>query len=408
MTVEIVMRDGDRWTTQCTAALWKPRVLLTAAHCLTKSGGGTVVDEVKVFPPGAAVPASVDVQSSASPIPVAAIVRPDGYTNLGTLVERDDIAAIVLASDLAASPITRLATFSEVLRLVVSGSPVMTTGYGQTGPGLTSELPNTVSLPLVSLAHSDDLGEYFLAGTGAGRGSCPGDSGSPVISNGASGTVLLGILAGSSGPCYGQPEGTTINFRAMGYLKVLNDALAQAGLPLVPGSPEGIEATVRNRNLLVSWGAPVIAPEAVVDYEIIGSDGHIACSTQDTRCEIRGLSDGTYQFFVRSRNAQGEGNDFPIIKPIRVAGPSRMARPWLKQGRLAFRTLVGTSSAVIEQYQVRDSRGQQVCAITDIRTQQRVQTCELPTGQGTDRYQVRAVTQMGTTAWSPSSKPIHS
>lgn len=406
MTVGIIMRDGDRWPKVCTAALWKPRVLLTAAHCLTKAGSSTVVDGVKAFPPGIAIQAFSNIQPNASPIGVIGIQRPADYVTSGPQVNPNDIAAIVLASDLAPSAITRLATTAEVQQLAEQGAPITMIGYGQAGPGVANNIPNAVSLPLVRLLLDADLGDIFLASTTDGRDACPGDSGAPVISTGASGTLLLGTQAGASGPCFGKADGATVNLLAMGYLDVLNTALAQAGYPLVPGPVQGISATARNRDVTVTWNTPGIAPEAVVGYEVLRPDGSVACSTASTSCLIPGLADGTYAYAVRPVNPQGEGDALATTASAEVAGPKRLTRPWRKGGRLAIRSLVGTSSAVVERYEVRDQRGRILCTITGKRARAKVPTCALPKRAGAYRFRVRAITQMGTTAWSPRSKLI--
>lgn len=406
VTVGIIMRDGDRWPKVCTAVLWKPRVLLTAAHCLTKSGTSTVVDGVKAFPPGIAIQAFSNIQPNASPIAVTGIHRPDGYLSEGTQVSPNDIAAIVLASDLAPSAITRLATTAEVEALAQQGAPVTMIGYGQAGPGVENNVPNALSLPLARLWLDAPLGNVFLASTNNGRDACPGDSGAPVISTGSSGTLLLGTQAGASGPCFGRSEGATVNLLAMGYLAMLNAALGQAGYPLIPGPAQDIRATARNREVTVSWQPPLIAPEAAVAYEVIGADGSMACSTASTNCVLPDLPDGTYAFTVRSRNTQGEGDAPVATSTVMVAGPSRLPAPWKKKGRVAFRSLAGTSSAVVQRYELQDQRGRTLCTITGKRARLKVPTCKLPKGAGTYRFRVRAVTQMGTTAWSPRSKVI--
>lgn len=406
VTVGIIMRDGDRWPKVCTAALWKPRILLTAAHCLTKAGTPTVVDGVKAFPPGIAIQAYSNAQPNASPVGVVGINRPNGYVSLGTQVNPNDIAAIVLDADLAGSAITRLASTAEVDRLARQAAPITMIGYGQAGPGVSNNLPNAIALPLQQLLTDSTLGSIFLATTTDGRDACPGDSGAPVISTGPSGTLLLGTQAGANGPCFGQAEGATINLLAMGYLDMLNAALAQAGYPLVPGPAQGIRAEARNRDLTLSWEAPTIAPESVVGYEVLGADGSVACTTASTTCTLTGLPDGTYAFTVRSRNAQGEG-DAPVAVPsIAIAAPSTLSRPWKRKGRLAFRSLAGSSSAVVQRYQVRDQRGRILCTVTGKRARSRVPTCALPKRAGTYRFQVRAITQMGTTAWSPKSRIV--
>lgn len=408
--VAIIMRNGDTWSTVCSAALWKPRVLLTAAHCLTKPGSGAPVDAVKVFPPGIAIEAYSNVQPNASPIAVQGWWRPDGYQNTGSQVSPRDIAAIVLASDLAPSTITRLATTDEVNQLATQRGFSQLIGYGQAGPGVANNVPNSVSLPVTRLWLGSPLGDLFLAQTGNGQDACPGDSGSPVLTTTTAGTLLLGNQAGAGGPCFGRTEGSTINLLAMGYLPVLNSALMQASYALVPSSPQAITATGRNRDVVVTWSAPAIAPEWVVGYDVVDASGAVVCQSVTTTCRIPKLPDGTYGYTVRARNGEGEG-DAPIrTATATIAAPSRLPAPWTrKQGgklRLVVRTLAGVSSAVVTSYQIRDRRGRVVCTLRNPAVSRKVLTCPLPKRPGTYRFQVRANTQMGTTRWSPASRAI--
>lgn len=404
----IIMRNGDAWSTVCSAALWKPRILLTAAHCLTKPGSGTSVDAVKVFPPGIAIEAYSNVQPNASPVAVQGWWRPDGYVNTGSQVSPNDIAAIVLASDLAPSTITRLATTDEVNQLATQRGSSQLIGYGQAGPGVANNIPNSVTLPVTRLWLGSPLGDLFLAQTGNGQDACPGDSGSPVLAT--TGTLLLGNQAGAGGPCFGRAEGSTINLLAMAYLPVLNSALVQASYAPIPSAPQAIKATGRNRDVTVAWSPPQIAPEWVVGYDVVGAGGSIVCQSATTTCRIQGLPDATYGYTVRARNREGEG-DAPIsTATATIAAPSRLPAPWTrKQGakrRLVVRTLAGTSSAVVTSYEVRDQRGRLTCTFRRPAATRKILTCPLPTLPGRYRFQVRADTEMGTTRWSPASTAV--
>ncbi|MBU6245706.1 MAG: trypsin-like serine protease [Actinomycetales bacterium] len=412
----IIMREGDSWPKVCTAVLWKPRVLLTAAHCVTKSGTSANVDGVKAFPPGVEIQAYSNIQPNASPIAVTGIVRPDGYVNAGTQVSPNDIAAIVLASDLAPTAVTRLATRVEVERMAQQAAPATMIGYGQAGPGVQNSIPNAVSFPVTRLWLGAPLGDVFLARTSNGQDACPGDSGAPVLATGGSGTLLLGNQAGASGPCFGRPEGATVNFLAMGYLPMLNAALAQAGYAPIPGPPGQPTATARNREVIITWQAPAIAPQAVIGYDVLDASGASVCMTATTTCTIPKRPDGTYAYTVRSRNADGEG-DAAVSTSAVVAGPTRLAAPWAakatgsragRAGRVVvrFHGLGRTSSAVVTRYLVRDQRGRIVCTITGRQARAKVPSCTLAKRSGKARLRVRAVTEMGTTRWSPPSRPI--
>ncbi|MCF8530720.1 MAG: trypsin-like serine protease, partial [Candidatus Nanopelagicales bacterium] len=49
----LAINTGSSWSGSCSAAVWKPRILLTAAHCVTADGPTQNVAGLAVFPPGA-------------------------------------------------------------------------------------------------------------------------------------------------------------------------------------------------------------------------------------------------------------------------------------------------------------------------------------------------------------------
>ena len=96
-SVAIRTSGGD-----CTAGLWKSRILITAAHCVTdgdKDALVTAPSDFIVYPPGAdrkAGPSTVTV--------IAAIVNPRWRA------DKDDIAFLILSAPLGTPIITRMAT----------------------------------------------------------------------------------------------------------------------------------------------------------------------------------------------------------------------------------------------------------------------------------------------------------
>ena len=84
--VALATYDGRAWSL-CSAAMVRPRVLMTAAHCLTKPNSSDSVVRVRVFPPGrrAKVYANTGPRRP-SPVRVEAWWRAADYRNGGSVV----------------------------------------------------------------------------------------------------------------------------------------------------------------------------------------------------------------------------------------------------------------------------------------------------------------------------------
>lgn len=415
--VRLAVQDGGRWYA-CSAAMWKPRLLLTAAHCVTKEGGSGGVDSVIVFPPGVEAPIYSDVGPvGASGVPVKQWWRASGYSQSGSTVAPNDFAVIELATDLAPPAYTRLSTQFDIARWASEKAVVEHVGYGLTGPDQWTDVPMTTSLPISAYLPDSPVGPVFRTQATPERGICPGDSGGPVFRHEPDGAyVLVGTVAGGVGPCVDGSSGTpqALNFIAMAYLDVLNPALASAGYATIPGPTRALSLTARNRDIQVGWDAPASSPESVVGYQVIRPDGAVVCASAASPCTVTGLPDGSYAFTVRAVNADGDGDVLPVdtTDAVPIAAPSQMSPPTAKalsrsRARVSFRTLAGTSSAVVSAYVVSDARGRRVCSVApgpELAARLSCTTRGLPAG--TARFRVAAITEMGRTPASGLSAPL--
>lgn len=186
----------------CTAGLWKPRVLITAAHCVSEEGKkGSVIapSDLSVYAPGGARPAGPAAVS------VTEIILDPQWD--GT---KGDIAFLVLSAPLGTPIITRMATPAEVVSLTRAGATVHYVGYGLTGPSddpnsEVSDVPIGVSEILDVNSESSGVGKFETLGDGL-RGTCQGDSGGPWLAQVGSELLYLGPLSGGSGPPCDDPE----------------------------------------------------------------------------------------------------------------------------------------------------------------------------------------------------------
>jgi secreted trypsin-like serine protease len=221
---------GGNLQTACTGGLWKPKIVITAAHCVVEEGTSNVsaASNVNVYSQGANLSTSRPVAKA------TAIILTSGYLNSKTgFVEANDIAFLILDKEIGTPLVTRLASESEVAAATLNGKKLNFFGYGQT------DKESDVSLIPLTLSQTpfQFLGArtYVYARTAKGAGACFGDSGGPVILSTETENLLVGPVAGGSGtPCY--PE---IKTRAVLSLVASNfSALAKSALETAGYSPD--------------------------------------------------------------------------------------------------------------------------------------------------------------------------
>jgi hypothetical protein len=408
--VAMAVFDGTRWNV-CTGALIRPRVLMTAAHCLTKAGSTESVVRVRVFRPGA----KAVIYSNTGPKRPAKIRvlkwwlgATDGPRT--SVVQRNDVATVLLGGDLGPTPYTRFATQRELAAWREQKVPLTHVGYGSAGTTRYSRIPQTVDLPFKSLSLRSSLGMTFSTATTVAQSVCPGDSGSPVYRAEPSGPVLVGTVAGSNGACApGLSDAPDdIGFVAVGYLDLVNAAFAEAGYLTIPSAPELSGLVARNRDVTVTWKPPAQSPGTVVGYDVLAADGTAVCRTDRLTCTIGGLPDGTYAYAVRSRNAEDQGDAAPAAGAARVASPPAPPAPTVRESSkrrftITVTTIAGRTSAIVTSYVVRDQGGTVVCNIVPPSQATTTLSCPGPTRRGTYTVTVNAETQMGPSPLSPPS-----
>lgn len=404
----LAINTGGAWDARCSAAVWKPRILLTAGHCVTLEGSSTNVPQIAVFPPGAtAIQYSNTGPQNASGARVVQIIKPSTYVNASQQVEPNDIAVLVLDSDLGPTTYNRLATSAEMTRWSKALYPGTILGYGLVGPNQLLDIPMQAQIPIDTYEPKTALGPLFSITQSTSVGICSGDSGGPTYATNAAGErLLLGVNSGAAGGCVNGFNGDyqMIGFSAIDYLSIVNPALTSAGYPTIPSAPRSIALTAINNSVTVTWLAPEISPETVVGYDVVDPNGNVVCQTNALTCSIANLSAGSQSFTVRSRNNQGEGNALPASATATITPPSQMQPPRIRGKKIQFQTLAGQTSAVVHQYRVIDAKGNRVCTVKTFDPAATVLTCPLPTKPGKYRFRVLAVTEMGQTPPSGLSK----
>ncbi len=383
----------------CSAAIWKPRVLLTAAHCLTDTGSGTPAASTRIFvmPPGTNSPlvyASGPV--GAARVRVLNAYLGQNYVEASKLVVGNDIAAVVLDSDLATSPFTRLSDRTEIESWAKAQRETQIVGYGITS--LTDTTPSiprsgTFLLSEIQVDRRATNGWVTWSNPMNGVDTCPGDSGAPQFVTTGTSTLLIGDIAG--GNCNAQPR-TAEGFAAITYLEVLNPALVAAGYPPIPSAPQNAFATSMNGNTTVWWTSPRLAPEAASNYEVRDAAGQVVCTSTQPYCTFATKPVLT----VRSLNSQGEGDAVTIAEPIAIRPEAPRASTLARAVQFQVTPL---NYPVVSGYRVIDQNKKVICRIA--RTSAPL-TCTAKLAPGAYRFTVSATTPQGRTPESAKSGSV--
>lgn len=385
----------------CSASVWRPRILLTAAHCVTEENSGALIDpsRLQLNAPGAPYQFVGGSLVARSPARVVQIITPPGFVQVGRQVVANDIAALVLDTDIGPTAISRLASRAEIGLWTSQNAPVFAAGYGRTSAtGGGGDVPAQVSLPLAGI-DEDYRGStgWVINSRTAGVGDiCSGDSGGPRWSASPTGNLLAGVIAGGS--C-----GTSIvgaaSFVPITYLAEMNAALAATGNPLIPSGPTNVKSAVVGTTRTTWWTAPQVAPEFATSYQVVGIDGNVVCNAPGTVCTAP-VAAVPGEAAVRSVNVQGEG-DTSLVPAFTVLTPDA---PRVKARRGAVQIgVTPVDYPRVTAYSVRTTGGKQVCTIRSDAASLR---CTVDVKSGKHRYRVLAITPEGPSAVSEWSRTV--
>ena len=194
-TYSYVVAIGDGTGAYCGGTLIAPRVVLTAAHCITERR--TALARLRVLVGSASIHASLAAPDAGHVLGVSAVAVHPKFSEQSM---RYDAALVIL--DRA---ITSVGGLPMADRTPAAGTIVSAAGWGETAeraPAVPDHLRSvalTVAATRACKGGSATPAAYdtpsMLCASGPGRDTCAGDSGGPLVGTLAGHRVLVGITS---------------------------------------------------------------------------------------------------------------------------------------------------------------------------------------------------------------------
>ena len=186
----VPVQSAKSW---CSGVAISTRVVITAGHCTQKDN--QVFTDIKVGYPGS------NQNDSTIRINVIEVITEANFSYASNnKVPKDDIAFLILASDLPNVNITRVATEEDITNMRNKGEILLLQGYGRTNEGTDNS--TYTSFPVNGYFSIDSTSVFdstLQSISSKSVSACNGDSGAPVIYENGKDSILLGVNVGGGG-----------------------------------------------------------------------------------------------------------------------------------------------------------------------------------------------------------------
>ena len=265
--VVALLRSEMATNSGCSGGLVAPRIVMTAAHCLTGS-----VNNLWISEPG------IDIRDvNTKRIQAEKIYLPEGFT-AANFPYQNDFAIIVLKSGFENFETLDLASSEQVSKWMNEEAAVTHIGYGCTALvdsppcGATSPTPNqletTFSKEIPQQFNALTPNTFSVTKISVDKTICGGDSGSPLLKKVDGKWIYVGAQSSSNGA--GCTKTCNINCVATQGLPAVNMPLVQAALNFVasttptPTPTPTIKPTVKKTTITCIKGKTVRKVTAVI------------------------------------------------------------------------------------------------------------------------------------------------